>query len=343
MSREWSMSRTAPSTIAPASPCRLPMLADTPPMLEMPATPCTTSTSPASARLCASMSARPETLRISPALRLSTVIAWPTTRAAGSVGFSSDAGTAPAMPQSSSVRRRARQIAKLAKAGEDPGVQSRQLGHADRRGLQLSEREFGHKMVPPIMTEPSASFKAKPRTPRLKLPRGACDTHFHVFGPQKRFPFAADRSYTPTCDAPKETLFAMHKQMGIERGVVVQSAAHGFDNSAAADLLAANQNYRGVALAPASTPTAELKRLHGQRSRGVRFHYMGHLGKGDPLEDVLAMAERLAEIGWHLQIHMDGPRIAELTPALKRSPVPVVIEHMGRIDAGKGLEHADFR
>jgi len=193
------------------------------------------------------------------------------------------------------------------------------------------------------MTEPSPSFKAKPRTPRLKLPRGACDTHFHVFGPQKRFPFAPDRSYTPTCDAPKETLFAMHKQMGIERGVVVQSAAHGFDNSAAADLLAANQNYRGVALAPASTPTAELKRLRGQGFRGVRFHYMGHLGKGDPIEDVLAMAERLAEIGWHLQIHMDGPRIAELTPALKRSPVPVVIDHMGRIDAGKGLEHADFR
>ena len=198
-------------------------------------------------------------------------------------------------------------------------------------------------MVPPIMTEPSPSFKAKPRTPRLKLPRGACDTHFHVFGPQKRFPFAADRSCTPTCDAPKETLFAMHKQMGIERGVVVQSAAHGFDNSAAADLLAANKNYRGVALAPAATPTVELKQLDKHGFRGVRFHYMEHLGKGDRIEDVLAMATRLAAIGWHLQIHMDGSRIAELAPALRRSPVPVVIDHMGRVDASKGLDHPDFR
>jgi 2-pyrone-4,6-dicarboxylate lactonase len=197
------------------------------------------------------------------------------------------------------------------------------------------------------MAEPSPSFKASfnpdPRTPRLKLPRGACDTHFHVFGPQKRFPFAPERSYTPTCDAPKETLFAMHKQMGIERGVVVQSAAHGFDNSAAADLLAANKNYRGVALAPASTPTVELKQLDKLGFRGVRFHYMEHLGKGDRIEDVLAMATRLAAIGWHLQIHMDGSRIAELTPALRRSPVPVVIDHMGRVDASNGLEHADFR
>ena len=193
------------------------------------------------------------------------------------------------------------------------------------------------------MAQPSPSFKAQPRKPRLALPRGACDTHFHVFGPARRFPFAPERSYTPTCDAPKEALFALHSHLGIERGVVVQSAAHGFDNSAAADLLAANKNYRGVALAPAATPTKELKELDKRGFRGVRFHYMDHLGKGDRIEDVLAMATRLAAIGWHLQIHMAGSRIAELAPALRRSPVPVVIDHMGRIDASKGLDHEDFR
>jgi len=194
------------------------------------------------------------------------------------------------------------------------------------------------------MTEPSPSFKAKPRTPRLKLPRGACDTHFHVFGPQRQFPFAPERSYTPTCDAPKETLFALHKQMGIERGVVVQSAAHGFDNSAAADLIAARpRQYRGVALLRASASSGDLERLNAQGFRGVRFHYMDHLGAGDPIDAVLAMAPRLAEIGWHLQIHMAGARIAELAPALKRSPVPVVIDHMGRIDASRGVQSAEFR
>jgi len=191
--------------------------------------------------------------------------------------------------------------------------------------------------------KPASSFHPAPRKPRLKLPPGSCDSHFHVFGPQQRFPFASDRSYTPTCDAPKETLFALHKHLGIERGVVVQSAAHGFDNSAAADLLAANKNYRGVALLPISTGNAELKKLDAQGFRGVRFHYMGHLGTGERIDDVLAMAKRLAEIGWHLQIHLDGPRIAELSPALARSPVPVVIDHMGRVDASKGVEHADFR
>jgi 2-pyrone-4,6-dicarboxylate lactonase len=75
----------------------------------------------------------------------------------------------------------------------------------------------------------------------------------------------------------------------------------------------------------------------------VRFHYMDHLGAGDPIDAVLAMAPRLADSGWHLQIHLAGARIAELTPALKRSPVPVVIDHMGRINAAKGIDSAEFR
>src|SRR5881394_370067 len=189
------------------------------------------------------------------------------------------------------------------------------------------------------MAEPKPSFNPRPSKPRLALPRAACDTHFHVFGPAKKFPFGEGRAYTPA-DAPKEALFALHKHLGIERGVVVQSAAHGFDNSASADLIAADpKNYLGVALL---RPNDDLKKLHQQGFRGVRFHYMGHLGEGFPIDEVISFAGKLADFGWHLQIHTDGPRIAELTPALKRSPVPVVIDHIGRIDASQGLNQKPF-
>src|SRR5215218_651055 len=119
----------------------------------------------------------------------------------------------------------------------------------------------------------AASYSLSPGKPRLRLPPGACDTHFHVFGPQARFPFAAERSYTPACDATKETLFALHEHLGIQRGVVVQSAAHGMDNSAAADLIAAKpESYRGIALVLTTIKTEELKRLKGQGFVGARFH-----------------------------------------------------------------------
>ena len=193
------------------------------------------------------------------------------------------------------------------------------------------------------MSEPKPSFLASPRKPHLKLPRGACDVHFHVFGPQAKFPFAANRSYTPA-DAPKEKLFALHQHLGIDRGVVVQSAAHGFDNSAAADLIAARKNdYVGVALLPTTASMEELRKHHAQGFRGVRFNYMKHLGEGTPIEKVIQFSRALVDLGWHLQIHMDSSLIGGMAPALKKSPVPVVIDHMGRVDASLGLDQQPFR
>jgi len=189
---------------------------------------------------------------------------------------------------------------------------------------------------------PKQSFHASPRKPAVRLPAGACDAHVHVFGPVARFAFAANRSFTP-CEAPKETLFALHAHLGIARCVVVQSNAHGFDNSATADALAARPGrYVGVALLPLDVDDATLRRMDGSGFRGVRFNFMRHLGRSTPIEDVIRLGSRLAPLGWHLQVHMQSDLIAELAPALANSPVPVVIDHMGRVDASRGLDQPDF-
>lgn len=186
------------------------------------------------------------------------------------------------------------------------------------------------------------SFHPSPSAPKLRLPAGATDTHVHVFGPASRFPFPADRTYTPA-DAPKEKLFAMHALMGIEHCVIVQSGAHGFDNSAAADAIAAKGGaYKGIALAPVTASDAALDALAAQGFCGVRFNFMQHLGAGTPIEEVIAFTPRLVRLGWHLQVHMDPSLIEPMTPALRRSAVPVVIDHMGRIDASLGVDQPAF-
>jgi 2-pyrone-4,6-dicarboxylate lactonase len=192
------------------------------------------------------------------------------------------------------------------------------------------------------MSDPKPSYHDNPTEPKLKLPDKACDAHFHVFGPKAKFPFDAKAPYLPA-DAPKDVLIDRHMFLGIERGVVVQSAAHGLDNSAAADFLADRKaSYVGIALVPVNADMTELKKLHEQGFRGVRFNFVQHLGGGPPLADVMKLSTKLASLGWHLQLHLDAPKIAQMTTELKFSPVPVVIDHMGRIDASRGLDQPGF-
>lgn len=176
------------------------------------------------------------------------------------------------------------------------------------------------------------------------LPSAACNAHCHVFGPSPRFPYAKDASFVPKEGAPKEALFALNDRLGLQRCVVVQSSCHGFDNSATEDAVAARPaDYRGIALLPTDVPDAELKRLDAAGFRGVRFNFMKHLGRQAPIEDVLGLARRLEPLGWHLQIHGDPALLTDLAPALRRSPTPVVIDHIGRIDAALGPDQPDFR
>lgn len=192
------------------------------------------------------------------------------------------------------------------------------------------------------MNTAPVTYHPAPRKPSFVMPAGACDTHCHVFGPAARFPYAPESRLQPG-DAPKEKLFALHDMIGIERCVVVQSGVHGFDNSAAADAIAARAGkYLGVALLPADVSDDEISRHHALGFRGVRFNYMAHLKGGASNDELLRLADRLARFDWHLQIHMDSDLIAEKAPVLAKASVPVVIDHMGRIDASLGLDQPPF-
>ena len=59
-----------------------------------------------------------------------------------------------------------------------------------------------------------------------------------MFGPADRFPFAADRAYTPP-DAGIDDFEALQDRLGLSRAVFVQASCHGTDNAAMVDALGA--------------------------------------------------------------------------------------------------------
>jgi 2-pyrone-4,6-dicarboxylate lactonase len=177
------------------------------------------------------------------------------------------------------------------------------------------------------------------------LPADACNAHCHVFGPRTRFTYAERAPFVPAEDAPREALYALNDRLGLARCVVVQSTCHGLDNRVSEDAVAGRpRDYRAIALLPTDVADGELRRLDGAGFRGVRFNFMGHLGAAAPVDDVLALAGRIEPLGWHLQVHGDPSLLlVDLAPALRRSPVPVVIDHIGRIDAASGHRGEHFQ
>jgi 2-pyrone-4,6-dicarboxylate lactonase len=176
----------------------------------------------------------------------------------------------------------------------------------------------------------------------FKMPRDACDTHCHIWGPLARFPYAGSRPYTPP-ERDKHVLSALHQRFGIERTVLVQAIVYRTDNRAILDAIADQPKARrGIALIDPDIPEAELQRLHRGGIRGVRFGFVSHLGSRPDLASFHRTIERIAPYGWHVLLHVDAADLVELGPVFAALPVPFVIDHMGRIDAGQGLEQPAF-
>ncbi|QWD66704.1 amidohydrolase [Polynucleobacter sp. MWH-Aus1W21] len=193
------------------------------------------------------------------------------------------------------------------------------------------------------MTSLIQTYLTNPRKPAFVLPPNACDAHCHIFGPASQFPYVKERSWTPV-DAGKEALFALHDSLGIQRCVIVQTALHGFDNSVVVDAMQARKGaYLGVALASAKTTSAQIAEMDQQGFRAIRFNFMAHLKNSDSIEDILELTKRMEPFGWHLQVHFSSDLVHSLAPLLKKSAVPVMVDHVGRVDASLGANHADFQ
>jgi len=181
------------------------------------------------------------------------------------------------------------------------------------------------------------------RTPRLRLPPGACDAHCHVFGPDAVFPYAPDRAYTPP-DAPFEALVALHRTLGISRAVIVHASCHGSDMRVTLDGIArSGGTMRGVCVVDPGVTDAELARLHAGGIRGVRFNFVRHLGGMPDMAFFQRVLSQVEPLGWHVVLHLDAADIVPLAPTIAAIRIPFVMDHMGRVRARDGLQQPAFR
>ena len=136
----------------------------------------------------------------------------------------------------------------------------------------------------------------------------------------------------------------MSAAIGIKRGVVVQPSVHGLDNSVTLDAIErSGGRFRGVARVDDKTTRSDLKKLHEGAICGVRFNLLDR-PRGNVALDVFdRVVERIAEFGWSVDLHIDPKNLLEQEKRIRALPVPVVFDHIARINPVEGLNQPAFQ
>lgn len=163
-------------------------------------------------------------------------------------------------------------------------------------------------------------------------PANSCDSHLHVVGPQVNYPLTAKRAFTPP-DAPLPELIAMHKRLGIERLVLIQTSVFGYDNRCMLDGLSKlGKRARGVVIVPDNTSTTELDEMHQLGVRGIRINITEEPHSVAEIALKIASTVKLCQRnGWHLQIFLRADKLTALVSTLAKLPIDCVIDHFGLI------------
>jgi len=172
--------------------------------------------------------------------------------------------------------------------------------------------------------------------PVLALPRDACDSHMHIFDP--RFAPSPHWKRQP----PRAEVAAyrqLQQRLGTSRTVVVNPSTYGTDNACTLDALAQlGERARGVAVVGHQVDDSELDALAAQRVCGVRVNFVTRQSWGVTTPEMLTtLAHKVARLGWHIQVFVQPEQLVALAPVLAELPVPLVIDHMARIDPADGI------
>jgi predicted TIM-barrel fold metal-dependent hydrolase len=136
-------------------------------------------------------------------------------------------------------------------------------------------------------------------------------------------------------DATVEEYRGLQRRLGMTRHVIVQPSTYGTDNRCTLDALAAfGPQARAVAVVDTTVSDDELQRMDELGVRGIRFN-LAQAGATTP-EMIEPLSQRIAGLGWHIQINAPAAKIMEIKDVFDRVPSPIVFDHLGHIPQPAG-------
>lgn len=181
------------------------------------------------------------------------------------------------------------------------------------------------------------SFSSGSQPPHIKVPDFACDCHHHIY--DRNYPYVDDRNLP---NASVADYLRLRTRLGLNRSVAIQPSSYGTDNRCLmAALSKLGPTSRGIAVVNDRVTDAELHELQAGGVQGIRFN----LGAGSATSpDMIApLSKRIAELGWHIEVHVRANELMELERILSNLPVHIVFDHFGRLPYPDGIKHRAYR
>ena len=169
------------------------------------------------------------------------------------------------------------------------------------------------------------------------------DCHAHVM--RRDIPLAPQRHSAPKYDVTAEQYLALLDEFGISHGVLTAPSFYGTDNSLLMQALAsAGGRLRGTAIVDPAISDEALRELGAGGIVGIRLNWF----KRDALPDDASppyrrLFARIRDLGWHIEIYLEGRKLAAVLPRLRAHGAPVVVDHFGSPSPDKGVRCAGFR
>jgi predicted TIM-barrel fold metal-dependent hydrolase len=168
------------------------------------------------------------------------------------------------------------------------------------------------------------------------------DAHAHIFTPDMPVADAAwmKPAYAFTALDYLRTLDAH----GVHFGVIAGISIYGHYNDYMIDELRRHPRLRGTVNIAPGTDRYTLERMKADGIVGVRLQLSRRKQLPDlDSEDYRLLLRRVADLGWHVHLALEGALMPAVLPQLEASGVRIVLDHFGHPDQNEGLANAGFQ
>lgn len=171
----------------------------------------------------------------------------------------------------------------------------------------------------------------------------AVDCHAHVM--RRDAPLAPDRHSAPKRDCSVEEYLALLDAHGISHGVLTAPSFYGTDNSLLLDALdQAAGRLRGTVIVAPDVDRSTLEKMAQRGAVGIRLNWFRRASLPDVASaDYRRLFGAVRELGWHAEIYLEGPLLANVLPRIRDSGARAVVDHFGSPDPARGVACDGFQ